>query len=90
MIPTFYGAAGFQDLDGMFNISKKKRFWCSIRLSLYLGLLPVLSLLRSGIEDGGNRGAVHDWDGEVGGAGGAAERVIGALGSAHPWPRLSI
>ena len=24
VIPTFYGAAGFQDLDGMFNISKKK------------------------------------------------------------------
>merc|ERR1711910_175858 len=30
-----------------------------------LGLLPVLSLLRGGVKDGSNRGAVHNWHGEV-------------------------
>jgi len=57
--------------------------WEGCRALCNLGLLPVLSLLRGGVEDGGNGGSVHNWDGEVRWGSCSTEWVVGALGSAQ-------
>jgi len=57
--------------------------WEGSRALCNLGFLPVLSLLRGGVEDGSDRDAVHNWDGEVRWGGRAAEWVVGARGCAH-------
>ena len=51
----------------------------------YLGLLPVLGLLRGGVEHGGHGGAVDNRDGEISGGSSSTEWVVGALGSAQAW-----
>ena len=55
---------------------------------LYLGLLPVLGLLRGGVEHGGHGGAVDNRDGEISGGSSSTEWVVGALGSAQAWARF--